>query len=196
MRMAKNGATQILGLRVQRLWHAFTARSAFRCMHEMHFLLYPTDMRNFNFWAKCQNESHPPKSQVGQVRSITRGVVFYANTITKRALWSKPKESKVKEFSTALRVQRLRDFSNMLSLKDLQKDPLYVHSFLQDSDQARENHEGVDNAFVLYSCAIFGAVTNEEDWEDIKDCVRRAKAADEHMNRRRGDKTCSYRIAT
>merc|ERR1711957_163226 len=44
---------------------------------------------------------------------------------------------------------------------------------------------GVDNAFVLYSAAIFGAVTNEEDWEEVKDYTRRAKIADKNMQKRR-----------
>ena len=51
---------------------------------------------------------------------------------------------------------------------------LYVHAVMHDYDRARDlygkiidfmNHRGVDNAFVLYSYAIFGAATNEEDWE-------------------------------
>jgi hypothetical protein len=37
------------------------------------------------------------------------------------------------------------------------------------------NDRGVDNCFVLFSCAIFGAVTNEEDWDEIKDYARRAR---------------------
>jgi hypothetical protein len=44
---------------------------------------------------------------------------------------------------------------------------------------------GVDNCFVLFSCAIFGAVTNEEDWDEIKDYARRAKMADKMLQRRR-----------
>jgi hypothetical protein len=33
----------------------------------------------------------------------------------------------------------------------------------------------VNNAFVLYSYAIFAAVSGERDWEEVKDYVRRAK---------------------
>ena len=69
------------------------------------------------------------------------------------------------------------------------------------------NHRGVDNAFVLYSYAVFGAVTSEEDWMEIKDYARRAKLADERMQIRRSKKDdqddrreesqkSSYHIAT
>lgn len=53
---------------------------------------------------------------------------------------------------------------------------LYCHAVLHDYERARGqysqmldfmNHRGVDNSFVLYSYAIFGAVTNEEDWEGM-----------------------------
>ena len=59
-------------------------------------------------------------------------------------------------------------------LENLCNYTLYVHVVLHQYDRARGlytkmmdfmNHRGVDNAFVLYSYAIFGAVTNEEDWE-------------------------------
>ena len=61
---------------------------------------------------------------------------------------------------------------------------------------------GVDNAFVLYSYAIFGAATGEEDWADIKDYARRAKDADERMRKRahgsdtRDPPKSAYTIAT
>eukprot|EP01082_Thalassiosira_pseudonana_P011825 g10071.t1 g10071 contig4:1162765-1164916(-) len=64
------------------------------------------------------------------------------------------------------------------------------------------NQRGVDNAFVLYSYAIFCAVTNEEDWDEIKDYTSRAKIAEELAQKRkqvncgdRGEPTKSYKIA-
>jgi hypothetical protein len=76
---------------------------------------------------------------------------------------------------------------------DLCNYTLYLHVVLHEYDRARKfyvkmldfmNNRGVDNAFILYSCAIFGAVTGEEDWLVIKDYARRAKVADE-MNEER-----------
>jgi hypothetical protein len=51
------------------------------------------------------------------------------------------------------------------------------------------SERGVDNAFVLYSYAIFGAVTNEEDWSVINDYIRRGKVAEELMQLRRHQTT-------
>lgn len=64
------------------------------------------------------------------------------------------------------------------SISSLCNYTLYVHAVLHDYDKARGlysklvefmNQRGVDNAFVLYSYAIFCAVTNEEDWDGV--CV-------------------------
>jgi len=49
------------------------------------------------------------------------------------------------------------------------------------------NDRGVDNSFILYSCAIFGAVTSEEDWVVIMDYAKRAELADELMQRRKNE---------
>jgi hypothetical protein len=230
-------------------------------MHAIHFLSDPTDARNFDFWVRCQNEAYPPKARVGifaeftlggtprtweerniKRRGFFRDVLFYANTITKRASWSKPSgwvsSSKDHQECNIVRIQqfwrarivqrRIRILTKAMRLIErarvegpakMDQDiatlcnyALYVHAVLHDYDQARVlytkmmefmNHRGVDNAFVLYSCAIFGAVTNEEDWEDIIDFVRRAQAAEERMSRRRGESKhdrqsaqCTYLIAT
>lgn len=229
----------------------------------MNSLPDPMDQRNFEFWEKCQYEAHPPKKELGIFaeytlsgtprswiqRSIKRGggsagfyrdVVFYANTITKRATWTKPKGWLFKDHREyyVLRVQtfwrariakrKIRLFTkakfllenaHSSSLENTKQDiaslcnyTLYVHAVLHDYDRARElytkmmgfmNHRGVDNAFVLYSYAIFGAVTNEEDWEEIKDYARRAKLADERVQSRKKEPDdareppkSSYQIAT
>lgn len=247
-------ATRILAANTQRLWRGFLARKLHRRLFERNFLPDPADVRNFDFWEGCQREADPPKAQVGIFAEFTlsgtprswyerrtkrngffRDVVFYANTIMKRASWTKPKGWISKDYQEyhVLRVQRfwrarnakrrirvltkarrILDCARSQELANVGHDiaylcnyALYAHAVLHNYDQARDlytkmmdymNHRGVDNAFVLYSSAIFGAVTNEEDWEDIKDYARRAKAADDRMNRRRGntDAKCSYHIAT
>jgi hypothetical protein len=169
-----------------------------------------------------------------------RDVPFYANTITKRATWSKPKgwafedhrEYYVLRLQTFWRARmakrRIRLFTKAKSLLEnahsqglesttqsiasLCNYALYLHLVLHDYDRARGfytkildfmNDRGVDNAFVLFSCAIFGAVTNEEDWNEIKDYARRAKMADEMLQRRwvnpddaREQAKSAYHIAT
>ena len=253
-------ASRILAVTAQRLWHGFRARSRYRKLYEMKYLPDPTDIRNFDFWEMLQRKAHPPKKELGiyaeytldgtprswQERSIKRNeifyrdVVFYANTITKRAQWSKPKGFMFRSHDEyyALRVQtfwrarvakrkiRLYTKAKLLlenahsrDLQSVRQDiasmcnyTLYVHAVLHDYDRARGlytkmmdfmNNRGVDNAFVLYSYAIFGAVTNEEDWEEIKDYARRAKMADERMQMRMklpDDRTeperSSYQVAT
>ncbi|KAL7448049.1 hypothetical protein ACHAWC_000311 [Mediolabrus comicus] len=56
----------------------------------------------------------------------------------------------------------------------------------------------VDNAFVLYSYAIFAAVSGEEDWDEIKDYVNRARRAEDIRRRRCGNKLTAgeYDIAS
>ena len=60
------------------------------------------------------------------------------------------------------------------SITTLCNGTLHVHAVLHQYDRARDlyakimgymNGRGVDNPFVLYSYAIFEAVTNEEDWQ-------------------------------
>ena len=73
-----------------------------------------------------------------------------------------------------------RNTSDIISLCNY---TFYVHVRLHDYEKARPLYAKmmnymemrVDNAFVLYSYAIFAAVSGERDWEEIKDYVRRAK---------------------
>ncbi|KAL7553198.1 hypothetical protein ACHAWF_016480 [Thalassiosira exigua] len=253
-------ASRRLASHAQRLWRGFQARSVFRQLYEIHRLPDPTDMRNFSFWDQRQQEALPPLRELGIFAEYTlegtprsweergikrcgvffRDVTFYANTITKRATWTKPKGWSFKDHREyyVLRVQtfwrarvarrkiklftaakNLLENAHSQDLNSTKQDitslcnyTLFVHAVLHDYDRARGlydkirdfmNHRGVDNAFVLYSYAIFGAVTNEEDWEEIKDYARRAKQADERMKRRKSDVDAkstgtgdSYRIAS
>jgi len=253
-------ASRKLACHVQNLWRGFKARSRYRHLYEMNSLPDPTDMLNFDFWERCQYEARPPKRELGIYAEYTlsgnprsweergkkrggvfhRDVSFYANTITKRATWSKPKGWLFKDQREyyVLRVQtfwrarvarrKIRLFTKAKLLlenahsQDLENTKqdiaslcnytLYVHAVLHDYDRARDlytkmmdfmNHRGVDNAFVLYSYAIFGAVTNEEDWDEIKDYARRAEIADKRMQKRRTGPVAgrepaksSYQIAT
>lgn len=235
-------ASRRLACDTQRLWQGFKARSQYRKLYEMKDLPNPTDVSNYDFWERCQREAHPPKKELGifaqytlsgtprswKERRVKRGgvfyrdVPFYANTITKRATWSKPKGWEFKDHREyyVLRLQtfwrarmakrRIRLFTKAKlllenahsqgletttqSISSLCNYALYLHLVLHDYDRARGvytkmidfmNDRGVDNCFVLFSCAIFGAVTNEEDWDEIKDYARRAKMADKMLQRRR-----------
>ena len=250
-------ASRRLGLNVQRLWRGFKARSEYRQLYEMKRLPDPTDSRNYEFWKQCQRQAHPPKQEIGIFAQYTlsgtpwtweerrvkrdgiffRDVIFYANTITKSATWSKPKGWKFTDHRGyyALRLQtfwrariakrriRLLTKSKLLlenaptqdldkathDIVDLCNYTLYLHIVLHDYDRARKfyakmldfmNNRGVDNAFILYSCAIFGAVTIEEDWVVIKDYARRAKVADKMIQRRKNEVSeqvkSSYHVAT
>lgn len=202
----------------------------------------PTDMRNHDFWERLQDEAHPPKKELGvyaeyilggtprnwaqrnliKRNCMFRDVVFYANVVTKRATWTKPKgwhfkdhrEYYIMRLQTFWRAriakQKIRILVKAKTLlenahsKDLESTEqditslcnftLYCHAVLHDYDKAREsyakildfmNERGVDNAFVLYSYAVFGAVTNEEDFDDINEHVRRAKRAEQLQLKRR-----------
>jgi hypothetical protein len=253
-------ASRILACDTQRLWRGFKARSQYRELYERKNLPDPTDIRNFDFWERCQSEAHPPEKELGifaqytlsgtprswKERRVKRGgvfyrdVTFYANTITRRASWLKPKGWVFKDRREyyAIRLQTFwrariakRRIRLLIKVKYLFKncsDPkyllenahsqalekktqsivslcnytLYLHLVPHDYDRAREfytkmidfmNNRGVDNPFVLFSFAIFGAVTNEEDWGEIKDFARRAKIADEMVQRRR-DNTIDARV--
>jgi len=236
-------ASRNLAVTAQSLWRGFKDRSLYRQLLEMKRLPDPTDTRHFDFWEACQYEAHPPKRELGIYAEYTlsgtptswqerngvkrdgiyyRDVVFYANTITKRATWDKPKGWLFKDHREyyVLRLQtfwrariakrkiRLYTKAKLLlenahsqDLESTKQDiaslcnyTLYVHCVLHDYDTSRGlylkmmdfmNHRGVDNAFVLYSYAIFQAVTNEEDWTEIKEYARRAKLADDRMQLRR-----------
>ena len=215
--------SRLLASNAQRFWRGFKARSSYRKIYEMKSLPDPDDIRNFDFWVKCQDDAHPPRRVLGVYAEYTlsgtprtwaerncikrhgvfyRDVVFYANVITKRATWSKPKSwifkdhreyyvLRVQTFWRARRAKRkirllikaktLLENAHEKYLENTKQDiaslcnyTLYVHAVLHDYDRARElyakimnfmDDRGVDNVFVLYSYAIFGAVTNEEDWE-------------------------------
>jgi tetratricopeptide (TPR) repeat protein len=235
-------ASRILALSTQRLWRGFKGRSVWRRLFEMKRLPSPTDIRNHDFWEKLQSEAHPPAKELGIYAEYTlsgtpktwsernlvkrngmyRDVVFYANTITKRATWTQPKGWKFKDHREYY-ILRLENFwrarvarrkirllakartllenAHSKELANTKQDitslcnfALYAHVVRHDYDTAREAYakilvfmsdRGVDNAFVLYSYAIFGAVTNEEDWSDINDYIRRGKVAEELMQKRR-----------
>jgi tetratricopeptide (TPR) repeat protein len=224
----------------------------------MKHLPSPTDIRNHDFWEKLQKAAHPPSRELGVYAEYTLGgtpktwaernlvkrngmfrdVVFYANTITKRATWTRPKGWLFKDYREyyILRLQtfwrarvakrkirllvKARTLLSNAHSKELENTKqditslcnyaLYNHVVLHDYDRARDayttilsfmNERGVDNAFVLYSYAIFGAVTNEEDWSDIHDYIRRGKDAEQLMRKRRrtdyapGEPTSIYEIA-
>ena len=104
-------ASRRLARHAQRLWRGHQGRAQFREVHAMTMLPDPTDMRNFDFWEARQREAQPPKRELGIFAEHTLGgtprswedrarkwqgvffrdVSFYANTITKRASWEKPK---------------------------------------------------------------------------------------------------------
>ena len=54
----------------------------------------------------------------------------------------------------------------------------------------------VDNAFVLYSFAIFSAVTGDQEWDAIKDYVRRAKLQEQRKKRSGRLAKSTYDIAS
>ncbi|KAL3804333.1 hypothetical protein HJC23_011261 [Cyclotella cryptica] len=242
-------ASRILALIAQRLWRGFTGRAYFRRLHEMRNLPNPNDIRNHDFWEQLQNEAHPPTKELGVYAEYTLGgtprtwaernyekrngmyrdVVFYANVVTRRAMWTKPngwlfrdhREYYVLRLQTFWRARVAKRKIRLLvkakillenayskDLENTKQDitslcnfALYTHVVLHDYDTARMsyvkilsfmNERGVDNAFVLYSYAIFVAVTNEEDWDDINDNVRRAKTAEERMRKRRQVNCAGY----
>lgn len=102
-------ASRVLASNVQRMWRGFKARSQFRHAYEIRMLPDPLDMRNFDFWKKCQYEAGKAKRELGIYAEYTlsgtprtwtersvkrrdmfyRDCSFYANTITKRATWTK-----------------------------------------------------------------------------------------------------------
>jgi len=105
-------ASRILATTAQSLWRGFKGRSRYRRVYEMATCPDPSKAKNVAFWEKCQADSYPPKRQLGiyaeytlsghpitwTERNLTkrhgvffRDVSFYANTITKRASWEKPK---------------------------------------------------------------------------------------------------------
>lgn len=235
-------ASRILAAYAQRLWRGFKGRSIFRQLYEIEHLPRPTDIRNHQFWELMQREAHPPVRELGVYAEYTlsghprtwternnikrngmyRDVSFYANTITKRAMWTKPRGWQFKDhreyyilrlqtfYRARIAKRRIRllvkaktllENAHSKGLENTKQDitslcnfALYLHAVRHDYDASREayfsiltymNDRGVDNAFVLYSYAIFGAVTQEEDWSDIDEYIRRGKIAEELTNKRR-----------
>ncbi|GMI35350.1 hypothetical protein TrCOL_g9428, partial [Triparma columacea] len=81
---------------------------------------------------------------------------------------------------------------------------LYLHAIEHEYVRARKlyrflfefmEERGPDNPFVLYSVAIFGAVTCEEDWGYIKDWAWRGNKADIAMGKKAGKAATSYNLA-
>ena len=81
---------------------------------------------------------------------------------------------------------------------------LWAHAIRHDNDQARllynsmlarMHWRGIDNAFVLYSTAIFLAATHEEDWHTIKDYAHRAQVADTSRQMRTGKEVSVFELA-
>jgi tetratricopeptide (TPR) repeat protein len=248
-RLYSHRSSRLLACTVQRLWRGFKGRSRFRRKLEISTLPNPSDAYNYDIWVQCQIDAGAPKRELGvfaeyvlsgyprtwRERNLVkrngkffRDVSFYANTITRRASWEKPKGwvfNDIEEYY-ALRVQTFwrarvvkrkikllvkakklltntfdsRSTSDIVSLCNY---TFYVHVKLHDYEKARSLYSKmmsymemrVDNAFVLYSYAIFAAVSGEEDWDEIKDYVRRASRADD-IRRRRGGGTGEYDIAS
>jgi len=231
-------SSRTLACLVQRLWLGFKGRRLFRRHLEIATLPNPDDARNHDCWVQLQIEAGPATRELGvyaeyilsgnprswRERNLVkrngqffRDVSFYANTITRRASWTKPKAwifNDIKEYY-ALRVQtfwRARvakrkikllvkanqlltntfDSENASDIVSLCNYTFYVHVHLHDYEKARPLYAKmmsymemrVDNAFVLYSYAIFAAVSGEQDWEKIKDYVRRAKLQEERRRKR------------
>ena len=252
-------ASRTLAIITQRLWRGFKGRSTYRHLYEINRLPSPTDIRNHDYWERLQKEAHPPTKELGVYAEYTlsghprtwnernlvkrngmyRDVAFFANTITKRATWTKPKGWLFKDHreyyilrlqtfwrarvakrkirllvkgKTLLENAYCKELENVKqSITSLCNFALYTHVVQHDYDRAREayikilnfmHERGVDNPFVLYSYAIFGAVTNEEDWADINEYIRRGKLAEELAQKRRqiapapGEPTSIFAIAT
>lgn len=77
---------------------------------------------------------------------------------------------------TVLATITPRSTCNQADIVALSNYTLYVHVVLHNYDRCRSlygkmmefmTQRGVDNAFVLYSYAIFVAVNMEEDWEGV-----------------------------
>lgn len=171
-------ASRNLALAAQCLWRGFKARSHFRQLYEMNHLPDPTDMRNFDFWERCQYEAHPPKRELGifaeytlsgtprswQDRNVKRDgvfyrdVVFYANTITKRATWTKPKGWLFKDHREyyVLRVQtfwRARVAKRKIRLYTKAK-LLLENAHSQDLEKTKQDIASLCNYTLYVHCVL------------------------------------------
>lgn len=231
-------SSRTLACLVQRLWLGFKGRRLFRRHLEIATLPNPDDVRHHDYWVQLQIEAGPAKRELGvfaeyilsgnprswRERNLVkrhgqffRDVSFYANTVSLRASWTKPKawtfnddtkeyfvvrfqkfwrarvaKRKIKLLAKANKVlTNTFDSENTSEIVSLCNYTFYVHVHLHDYERARPLYAKlmrfmemrVDNAFVLYSYAIFVAVSGEQDWEEIKDYVRRAKLQEKRSNR-------------
>jgi len=125
-----------------------------------------------------------------------------------QALWNKRQCRR--NFRMMLEAKRMGEAAEKTYLEDpdnivaLCNYTVYLHVVLQAYERARKlyrfmmefmQERGPDNAFVLYSVAIFGAVTLEEDWNYIKDWAWRAKKADAFVSKRQGKAATAYNLA-
>ena len=241
-------ASRILACVVQRLWRGFKGRRHFRRQFEIATLPDPAE---HDSWIQLQAEAGPAKRELGvyaeyilsgnpatwRERNLIkrhgkyyRDVSFYANTITRKISWTKPKGwifNDVREYY-ALRVQTFwrarvakrkinllvkanKLLTNTFDSERITSDivllcnyTFYVHVQCHDYDKARPLYAKmmsymemrVDNAFVLYSYAIFAAVSGDQDWEEIKDYARRAKLQEQRRRESGRLANSAYDIAS
>lgn len=143
---------------------------------------------------------------------VLRVQTFYRARVAKRKIRLYTKAKLLLENAYSQDLDKIQQANDIVCLCNY---TLYVHCVLHSYDEARGLYvkmidymtsKGVDNAFVLYSYAIFGSVTGEEDWMEIKEYTRRAKLADERLQMRRRkdttdardllEKRSAYHIAT
>ena len=108
---------------------------------------------------------------------------------------------KAKKLGEEAEGKYLADPEDIISLCNY---ALYLHVIEQEYERARKLYRymlefmaerGPDNAFVLYGCAIFGAVTLEEDWDVIKDWSYRGNVADSERAKKAGVAATCYNLA-
>ena len=125
-----------------------------------------------------------------------------------QALW-KCRQARV-NFKMMLAARRIgkqaeiRYLENPDDVVALSNYTLYLHVIEHEYARARKlyrflfefmEERGPDNPFVLYSLAIFGAVTLEEDWTYIKDWAYRGNRADLAAGKKAGVSATSYNLA-
>ena len=131
------------------------------------------------------------------------------NAATKmQALW-KTRQARL-NFKMVLAATKMGKMAEETYLQDpddvvaLSNYVLYLHAIEHEYVRARKlyrflfefmEERGPDNPFVLYSVAIFGAVTCEEDWGYIKDWAWRGNKADIAMGKKAGKAATSYNLA-
>jgi hypothetical protein len=143
-----------------------------------------------------------------QVRKVGFTVEEWNAATIMQALWQK-RQARV-NFKNMLKAKRMGEAAEMTYLEDpdnivaLCNYTVYLHVVLQAYERARKlyrfmmefmQERGPDNAFVLYSVAIFGAVTLEEDWINIKDWAYRGNKADLFVSKRQGKSATVYNLA-